>query len=85
MGEKSLQKLSANRRNAQLATEPKTALGKAKSALNTTKHGVFTKECLKILPAVRDYEALRLGVFESLRSKDEMQAILCEKIAMDGA
>ncbi len=47
MGTLSLQKISANRRNAQLSTGPKTKLGKAKSALNAVKHGVFTKECLK--------------------------------------
>ena len=34
MGDLSLQKISANRKNAQLSTGPKTALGKAKSALN---------------------------------------------------
>ena len=85
MGTLSLQKLSANRRNAQLSTGPKTALGKAKSALNAVKHGIFTKECLKNISdeEARDYEALRLGVFESLKPKDQMQAILCDKIAID--
>lgn len=85
MGELSLQKLSANRKNAQLSTGPKTALGKAKSALNAIKHGIFTKECLKHISdeELRDYETLRLGVFESLKPKDQMQAILCDKIAID--
>ena len=85
MGDLSLQKISANRKNAQLSTGPKTALGKAKSALNAVKHGIFTKECLKNISdeEARDYEALRLGVFESLKPKDQMQAILCDKIAID--
>ena len=85
IGTPSLQKLSANRRNAQLSTGPKTALGKAKSALNAVKHGIFTKECLKNISdeKARDYETLRLGVFESLKPKDQMQAILCDKIAID--
>ena len=47
MGDLSLQKISANRRNAQLSTGPKTEAGKAKSALNAVKHGICTKECLK--------------------------------------
>ena len=85
MGALSLQKISANRRNAQLSTGPKTVLGKAKSALNAVKHGIFTKECLKNISdeEAQDYEVLRWGVFESLKPKDQMQAILCDKIAID--
>ena len=51
MGELSLQKISANRRNAQLSTGPKTALGKFKSALNAVKHGIFAKELMKNVSA----------------------------------
>lgn len=85
MGDLSLQKISANRKNAQLSTGPKTALWKAKSALNAVKHGVFTKECLKNISdeEARDYETLRLGIFESLKPKDQMQAILCDKVTID--
>ena len=85
MGELSLQKLSANRKNAQLSTGPKTEAGKAKSALNAVKHGIFTKECLKDISdeEARDYETLRLGIFESLKPKDQMQAILCDKVTID--
>ena len=85
MGDLSLQKISANRKNAQLSTGPKTEAGKAKSALNAVKHGIFPKECLKDISdeEVRDYEALRLGVFESLKPKDQMQAILCDKVTID--
>ena len=85
MGDLSLQKISANRKNAQLSTGPKTALEKAKSALNAVKHGIFTKECLKNISneESRDYETLRLGIFESLKPKDAMQSVLCEKISVD--
>ena len=85
MGTLSLQKISANRKNAQLSTGPKTALGKAKSALNAVKHGIFTKECLKNISdeEARDYETLRLGIFESLNPRDQMQAILCDKITIN--
>jgi len=85
MGTLSLQKLSANRKNAQLSTGPKTELGKAKSALNAVKHGIFTKECLKNISdeELRDYETLKFGILESLKPKDQMQAIVCDKIAID--
>ena len=65
MGDLSLQKISANRKNAQLSTGPKTELGKAKSALNAVKYGISTKECLKNISdeELRDYEVLRSGVF----------------------
>ena len=85
MGALSLQKISANRKNAQLSTGPKTEVGKTKSALNAVKRGIFTKKYLKNIydEESRDYETLRLGVFESLKPKDQMQAILCDKIAID--
>ena len=81
----SVQKLSANRKNAQLSTGPKTEVGKAKSALNAVKHGIFTKECLKNISdeEARDYQTLRLGIFESLKPKDQTQAILCDKVTLD--
>ena len=85
MGDLSLQKLSANRRNAQLSTGPKTALGKAKSALNAVKHGILAKELMKNVSdeELQNFEVLKLGLFESLKPKDAMQAILCEKISVD--
>ena len=81
----SLQKLSANRRNAQLSTGPKTALGKSKSALNAVKHGILAKELIKNVSAeeLQNFEVLKLGLVESLKPKDAMQAILCEKISVD--
>lgn len=85
MGELSLQKLSANRKNAQLSTGPKTALGKCKSALNAVKHGIFAKELMKNVSGeeLQNFEVLKLGLVESLKPKDAMQAILCEKISVD--
>ena len=50
MRDLSLQKISANRKNAQLSTGLKTVLGKAKSALNAVKHGISTKRCLRTFP-----------------------------------
>ena len=85
MGDLSLQKISANRKNAQLSTGPKTALGKGKSALNAVKHGIFAKELLKNISAeeLQNFEVLKLGLVESLKPKDAMQAVLCEKISVD--
>lgn len=42
----STKKLEANRRNAQHSTGPKTAEGKAKSAQNAIKYGIFAKRFL---------------------------------------
>ncbi|MFQ6723388.1 MAG: hypothetical protein ACLRFH_03220 [Opitutales bacterium] len=85
MGDLSLQKLSANRKNAQLSTGPKTALGKGKSALNAVKHGIFAKELIKNVSAeeLQNFEVLKLGLVESLKPKDAMQSVLCEKISVD--
>ena len=38
---------AASRRNGAKSNGPKTAAGKAKSARNALKHGVFTKEALE--------------------------------------
>ena len=80
-----MQKLSANQKNAQLSTGPKTELGKAKSALNAVKHGIFAKELMKNVSAeeLQNFEVLKLGLVESLKPKDAMQAVLCEKISVD--
>ena len=85
MGTLSLQTILANRKNAQLSTGPKTALGKAKSALNTVKHGIFAKELMKNVSAeeLQNFEVLRLGLVEGLKPKDAMQSVLCEKISVD--
>ena len=78
MGDLSLQKILANQKNTQLSTGPKTALGKAKSALNAVKHGIFAKELLKNVSAedLQNFEVLRLGLVESLKPKDAMQSVL---------
>lgn len=70
----SLQKISANRKNAQLSTGPKTILGKAKSALNVVKHGIFSKEYVQNSSSeeLQDYEALECSVFESLSPQNEV-------------
>ena len=85
MGTLSLQTILANRKNAQLSTGPKTALGKGKSALNAVKHGIFAKELMKNVSAeeLQNFEVLRLGLVEGLKPKDAMQSVLCEKISVD--
>ena len=53
--------------------------------MNAVKHGIFTKECLKNISdeEARDYEVLRFGIFESLKPRDQMQAIVCDKVTID--
>ena len=59
MGALSLQKLSANWKNAQLSTGPKTALGKAKSALQQSD---------KSIQAVTDFKQTMERCLIDLRS-----------------
>jgi hypothetical protein len=60
----SSKKIEANRRNAQQSTGPKTAEGKANSAKNAVKHGIFVKQ---ILQGADDEEAAEI---EGPRSRD---------------
>ncbi|HUY38700.1 MAG TPA: hypothetical protein VMV13_07705 [Candidatus Binataceae bacterium] len=45
-------KLAANRANAQLSTGPRTARGKARSAMNALKHGIRSKRRIVSRPGV---------------------------------
>ena len=72
MRDLSLQKISANRKNAQLSTGLKTVLGKAKSALNAVKHGMFKNISDE---EARDYETLKLGIFERFFVKNPSNSL----------
>ncbi|MBN2181419.1 MAG: hypothetical protein JW715_05860, partial [Sedimentisphaerales bacterium] len=51
--------INANRQNAQKSTGPKTAAGKAVSAKNAVKHGLFAEEAVITGENPADFNNLR--------------------------
>ena len=83
----SAKKKAANRANAQRSTGPKTAEGKAKSAQNAIKHGIFAKRFLHGASpeAVAEMETLigeMRGYYQPVGKLEEM---LVEKIVIENA
>lgn len=68
---------TANRRNAQYSTGPKSSLGKKRSALNSLRHGLSCNKCLPMPGAdLKGLEQILLNELEDLLSVNE----LCIKI-----
>ncbi|MBN1457856.1 MAG: hypothetical protein JW912_08390, partial [Sedimentisphaerales bacterium] len=72
--------LLANRRNAQKSTGPRTVEGKATSAKNATKHGLFARKEVVISENQTEFDALREEMLEELGPVGAMEAILAERI-----
>ncbi|MBN2314488.1 MAG: hypothetical protein JXM79_11200 [Sedimentisphaerales bacterium] len=72
--------LLANRRNAQQSTGPRTAEGKALSAKNATKHGLFARYDVVISEDQGDYDALRESLLKELAPEGTMENLLAERI-----
>jgi hypothetical protein len=73
-------KLEANRANAAKSTGPRTDEGKARSARNSTKHGLSSRE-LVIRPEERaDFEQLQNDLVDDLRPDGALQDILFAQI-----
>ena len=70
----------ANRRNAQQSTGPRTAEGKAVSAQNATKHGLFAQKNVVISENHAEFDALRDEMLADLAPVGAMEAILAERI-----
>jgi hypothetical protein len=70
----------ANRQNAQKSTGPKMAEGKAVSAQNATKHGLFAQENVVIPENQAQFDALREEMLADLAPVGAMEAILAERI-----
>jgi hypothetical protein len=83
----STKKIEANRRNAQLSTGPKTAEGKAKSAQNAIKHGIFAKRFLHgaSAEAVAEMEAAIREVRDYYHPVGKLEEMLVEKIVVESA
>ena len=72
--------VSANRRNAQKSTGPKTPEGKNAVRLNAAKHGLLAKEAL--LPGEDEAAFLELGELlrAELRPEGELEALLVDRV-----
>ena len=83
----SAQKVEANRKNAQKSTGPRTDAGKAKSAMNSYKHGFFAKRLFptaeQLAKDESDYLAVADGIYEHYQPSGFMENFWAEKIATE--
>ncbi len=83
----SSKKIEANRRNARQSTGPKTPEGKAKSAQNAMKHGIFVKQLLHgaSAEAVAEMEILVREMQDYYQPVGKLEEMLVEKIVVESA
>lgn len=83
----STKKAEANRRNAQHSTGPKTVEGKAKSAQNAIKHGIFAKRFLlgASAEAVVEMETLIRELRDHYQPVGKLEEMWVEKIGVESA
>ena len=78
-------KLEANRENAKRSTGPTSPEGKAKSAQNATKHGIFAKQfLLGVAPEnVEETATLVSEVWEHFQPVGTLEQLFVQKIAVE--
>jgi len=76
--------INANRQNAQKSTGPKSAEGKAISAKNAVKHGVFAVETLIKGENREDFELFRQKLLEEFAPEGAVETMLAERIVSLG-
>jgi len=72
---------SANRKNAQSSTGPKTAEGKAKSSQNAVKNGFFAKNDVISGEDPALYEAHRQDIYDEYAPLTPTESVLTQRIA----
>ena len=86
MGQTSLKKLNANRKNALQSTGPRTPDGKQKARWNALKHGLLAREVvIRIGPGRErqaDFENLLAALRQDLEPRGALEEILVENIAV---
>ena len=73
-------RLAANRANAQLSTGPRSARGKARSAMNAMKHGVLAKRRALARPGVLS-RGLVIPKLEGHRESAQFRALMSSLVA----
>ena len=76
--------IEANRQNAQKSTGPKSAEGKAISAKNAVKHGVFAVETLIKGENREDFDLFRQKLLEEFAPEGAVETMLAERIVSLG-
>ncbi len=73
---------TANRRNAQLSTGPRTDAGKAASARNATKHGLLSHQVVLPDENEAEFDGFRDRLVEDLAPSGELESVLAERIVL---
>jgi hypothetical protein len=73
----------ANRRNARLSTGPRTPTGRARSAMNATKSGIYAKS--ETIPGEdpAELEALKTRIYDSIQPSPEEVLLVDQLIGAD--
>ena len=77
----SSKQLQANRVNARKSTGPRTQVGKARSRLNSRKHGLTAKTLIIVGENAEDFEELRSALFEQYDPQSALEFELVDRLA----
>jgi hypothetical protein len=73
--------LNSLKRSMRRASGPRTELGKQRTSLNATRHGIFSRVSVLKGESRARYESLLKGLRESLQPVGKLEEILVEKLA----
>ena len=76
------QQLEANRRNAKKSTGPRSPQGKARSRLNSWKHGLTAKTLVIVGERARDFDELRAKLMDQYDPQSALECELVERLAV---
>jgi hypothetical protein len=76
----SVARLTANRRNSQLSTGPRTVQGKARSSLNAVTHGLRARQLLLADEDPAEYELLAQRLLEALCPDGAVEELIAGQI-----
>ena len=73
--------IEANRANSKLSTGPKRKAGKARSRMNSRKHGLTAKMLIIVGENADDFDQLRTDLLEDFGPQSAMECELVERLA----
>jgi hypothetical protein len=77
----STRQIEANRANAKMSTGPKSKDGKARSRMNSRKHGLTAKMLIIVDECADDFDELRTDLMEDFAPQSAMECELVERLA----